>query len=627
MIDWFHRISKSFVASLLMGALALSFVVWGVADVFTGQSSTAVAKVGSRSIESEDFTRTYRNFITNEGQRMGMDITPDMAVKMGMGTSVLQQMISSAALDNYATRLGVVVSDAQVAGAVRGLAAFRGPTGQFDRNTFMAALQGSGYRSENEFLGEVRQDMARTQLTSAMESFFGLPPEYSLALYLYVNEKRGADYVVVPAEAAGDIATPDDKTLDAFVKDNAAHFSTPEYRDIQYAWATPADVPVTVTDKMVADEFTARQATYNVPEKRELYQLEFKNEAEARAARAKLDSGTTFEQLAAAKGLKPADTSLGVKTEADLGNPAVAKAAFAVPEGQTSQPVQGTFGWVMLKTGKITVPGEHHTLDEVKDQVRANIQKQLAADKLVDMFNAYDDARRNGDDLATAAKKAGLKLGHVAAVDAQGLAPDGSKADVPADPDFLTIAFKADAGQDNDPVQAKSGAYFVVKVNGITPPKLKPLDQVRDEAVKQWTAQKRAALLAVRIKTLTEQAQKDKSLAGIAATLKAQVQKSTALARNSGDATLPAALVQKLFDAPQGGIVSAPRGDGYVVAQVTGIVHPRPTPNSPQFRATAQQVAQGVSGDFSISMANAERAAQRVTVNQKMLDSATGADT
>ena len=626
MIAWFHRISKSFVASLLMGALALSFVVWGVADVFTGQSSTAVAKVGSRNIESDTFTRIYRNFITSEGQRMGMDITPDMAVKMGMGTSVLQQMISSAALDNYAAKLGVVASDAQVAGAVRGLAAFRGPTGQFDRNTFMAALQNSGYRSEDEFLSEVRLDLARTQLTTATESFFGLPPEYSLALYLYVNEKRGADYVVVPAAAAGDIAPPDDKTLAAFVKDNAAHFSTPEYRDIQYAWASPADVPVTVTDKMVADEFAARQATYNVPEKRELYQLEFKDEAEARAARAKLDSGTTFEQLAAAKGLKPADTSLGVKTEADLGDPAVAKAAFAVPAGQTSQPVKGTFGWVMVKTGKITVPGEHHTLDEVKDQVRANIAKQLAADKLVDMFNAYDDARRNGDDLAAAAKKAGLKLGHVAAVDAQGLAPDGTKADVPDDPDFLTIAFKADAGQDNDPVQAKSGAYFVVKVNGITPPKLKPLDQVHDEAVKQWTAQKRAALLAVRVKTLTEQAQKDKALAGIAAGLGVPVQKSTALGRGSGDATLPAALVQKLFDAPQDGIVAAPRGDGYVIAQVTGIVHPRPTPDSPQFRATAQQLAQGVAGDLTISMANAERAAQRVTVNQKMLDSVTGND-
>lgn len=624
MIAWFHRISKSWVATLLMGALALSFVVWGVADVFTGGSSTAVATVGGRSIESEDFTRTYRNFITNEGQRMGMDITPDMALRMGMGTSVLQQMISSAALDNYAAKLGIVASDAQVVGAVRGLAAFRGPTGQFDRNTFMAALQGSGYGSEDQFLGEVRRDLARTQLTSAAESFFGLPPEYSLALYLYINEKRGADYVVVPPEAAGAIAAPDDKTLAAFVKDNAAHFSTPEYRDIQYAWATPADVPVTVTDKMVADEFAARQATYNVPEKRELYQLEFKDEAEARAARAKLDSGTTFEQLAAAKGLKPADTSLGVKTETDLGDPAVAKAAFAVKEGETSQPVQGAFGWVMLKTGKITVPGEHHTLDEVKDQVRANIQTQLAADKLVDMFNTFDDARRNGDDLATAAKKAGLKLGQVAATDAQGNTPDGAKADVPADPDFLTIAFKAEAGQDNDPVQAKSGAYFVVKVNGITPPKLKPMDQVHDEAVTQWTAQKRATLLAARVKTLTDQAQKDKSLAGIAASLGVSVQKSTALGRGSSDATLPAALVQKLFDVAQGGIVSAPRGDAYVIAQVTGIVHPRPAPDSQQFRATAQQVAQGVSGDFSITMANGQRAAQRVQVNQKNLDSATG---
>ena len=203
MIAWFHRISKSWVATLLMGALALSFVVWGVADVFTGGSSTAVATVGGRSIESEDFTRTYRNFMTNEGQRMGMDITPDIALKMGMGNSVLQQMVSSAALDNYAAKLGIVASDAQVAGAVRGLAAFRGPTGQFDRNTFMAALQGSGYGGEDQFLSEVRRDLARTQLTSAAESFFGLPPEYSLALYLYVNEKRGADYVVVPAEAAG----------------------------------------------------------------------------------------------------------------------------------------------------------------------------------------------------------------------------------------------------------------------------------------------------------------------------------------------------------------------------------------------------------------------------------------
>ncbi len=624
MIEWFHRVSKSFVATILMGGLALSFVLWGVADVFMGQSATAVATVGSHEVDLAAFSRTYRNLVRDEGQRLGMDLTPDMAQKMGLPLTVLQQMITRIALDNYAEKLGIGISDTEVAAQVRALPAFRGPTGQFDRNAFMSALQASGYASENDFLTEVRNDMTRSQLSSAVEAFFGLPPEYSLALFFYINEKRAVDYVVVPPEAAGAVPAPDDKALAAYVKDNAARFSTPEYRDVQYAWAAPADVTVTVTDKMIADEFAARQSTYNVPEKRELYQLNFKNEAAARAARAKLDSGTSFDQLAIAQGLKPADTALGEKTKADLGDAAVADAAFAVKEGETSQPVNGAFGWVMVRTGKITVPGQHHTLDEVKDQVRAAVQTQLAGDKLVDMLNAYDDAAKNGDDLAAAAKKAGLKVGHVAATDAQGKAPDGSKTDAPADPDFLTLAFKAEAGQSNDPVQAKSGAYFVVKVLGVTPPKLKPLDQVRDEALKQWTAQKRNELLAAKAAALTAQAQKDKSLAGAAAAIKASVQKSAALSRSSDDAAIPAVLTQKIFAAPQGGIVSAPRGDTYVIAQVTGIAHPRPSGNDAQLQGHARQLAGGVAGDFTITMANAERAAQRVNVNQKALDSAVG---
>lgn len=624
MIEWFHRVSKSFVATLLMGALALSFVVWGVADVFTGGSTTALATVGGTEIDATSFQRTYRNLIRGEGQRMGMDITPDMAQKMGLGTVTMQQMISRAALDNYAQKLGLVASDAQVVAAVHDIPAFRGPTGQFDHTTFVGAIQQAGY-TEADFVREVREDAARTQLTSATESFFGAPQEYSLALYLYLNEKRAADYVVVPPDAAGAIAPPDDKTLAAFVKANAPHFSTPEYRDVTYAYATPADVTVEITDKMISDEYTARNATYNVPEKRQLSELEFKDEAAAKAARAKLDSGTSFDALAQSMGIKPADAALGEKTKADLGDPAIADAAFAVKEGETSQPVKGNFGWVMVRTTKITVPGVHHTLDEVKDQVRANLQTQLAAGKLVDMLNAFDDARHAGDDLLAAAKKAGLKVGHVAAMDAKGLAPDGSKTDAPADPDFLTAAFKADTGADNDPVQAKSGAYYVIKINGITPPKLKPLDQVRADAVAQWTTQKRRELLMARAKSLTEQAQKEKSLTGIAAALKATVQKSPALSRNTDTPDLPAALVGNIFDAKQGGIVSAPAGDGYIIAQVTGIAHPKPdAATAKDYQAEAQQLAGSIAGDFSIAMSNHQRTAQKVQVNQQQLDAAIG---
>jgi peptidyl-prolyl cis-trans isomerase D len=72
MLQWMHRISTSWVASLFMGALALSFVVWGIADVFVGMNTTALATVGSTEISPDVFTRSYKNFIRNQSQQTGM---------------------------------------------------------------------------------------------------------------------------------------------------------------------------------------------------------------------------------------------------------------------------------------------------------------------------------------------------------------------------------------------------------------------------------------------------------------------------------------------------------------------------------------------------------------------------
>ena len=192
MIQWMHGLSKSWAATLLMGVLGMSFVVWGIADVFTGGSSNAVATIGRTEINQFEFQRVYRNFVRNQGQQMGTEVTPEMAQKMGLPQVALQQLVSRTALNNEATRLGLVTSDAAVAQNVRSMAPFRGVTGQFDRPTFMQAIQGAGY-TESQFMEEVRQDMTRDQLTQAVESNVVIPPTYAQALFLYINEKRAAD--------------------------------------------------------------------------------------------------------------------------------------------------------------------------------------------------------------------------------------------------------------------------------------------------------------------------------------------------------------------------------------------------------------------------------------------------
>jgi peptidyl-prolyl cis-trans isomerase D len=628
MIQWMHALSKSWVATLLMGALALSFVVWGIADVFTGISTSGVATVGSTEISAQEFQRAYRNFVRNQGQQMGTEITPDMAEKMGLGQVALQQMVSRTALNNEAQRLGLTTSDAAVAQSVRSMAPFRGTLGTFDRATFVQTVQTAGY-TEDQFLGEVRQDMTRDQLTQAIEANFLVPPTYAQAIFQYINEKRAADYVILTPEQAGDVPAPSDAVLAAYVKAHSDRFSTPEYRTADYAVIAPADVmgAITVSDAQIQQEYDAHKSTYVIAEKRDVQQIEFKTQAEAVAARAKIQSGTSFDALATSRGLKPAQISLGTLAQDELPDADRAKAIFALPLNEVSQPIKTGFGgYVLARVSKIA-PGSTKTLVDVKEDIRKTLINQLAANKLVDAVNAYTEARSGGAELAAAAKKAGMKVAHLTAVDASGLMPNGAKADVPADPEFLPALFKSDVGEDTDPFPSKLGAYYALHVDGVTPPKLKPLDQVRAQALADWSGEQRSKLLAAKAQALAIQAAKDKSLDNIARDLKVTVQHSPALTRETNDTMFSSTIVTKLFATPAGGVDFGPQGlsGNYLIARVTGISHPRLDPRDPNFQGGAARFSQSVANDFSIALANAARIRQGVKVNQKLVQSVTGA--
>ena len=627
MIQWMHALSKSWMATLLMGGLTLSFVVWGIADVFTGVSSAGVAQVGSTDIGQQEFQRLYRNFLRNQSQQTGTEITPDMAQKMGLPQVALQQLISRAALSNEAERLGLTTPDAELVQNVRSMAAFRGALGTFDRPTFIQVLQTAGY-SEDQFLAEVRQDMTRDQLNQAVEANFLVPVTYAQALFQFLNERRAADYVILSPDQAGNVAPPTDAALQAYVKDHAGRYSTPEYRDADYATIAPADVmgQITVTDAQVQQEYDAHKANYVVPEKRDIQQIEFKTEKEAADARAQIDKGMSFDELASRRGLKPDQMALGTLTQADLPDPDRAKAVFALPENQVSQPLKTALGgYVLARVTKIT-PGSNKTLADVKDDIKKTLLGELAANKLVDAVNAYTDARSGGSDLKEAARKAGLKLGRLTAVDASGVKPDGSKADVPADPEFLPALFKTEMGEDSEPSSTKAGDYFVLHVNGVTAPKLKPLDQVRAQAIVDWTNEQRGRLLATKALSLTEQAEKDKSLDNVAKELKVTIQHSPALNRQTNDATFSATFVQRLFLTAAGGVVSGEQGSSgnYILARVTGISHPKLDPRDPGFQNGTTRLSQAMAEDFALDLANAARVSQGVKVNQKLLASVTG---
>jgi peptidyl-prolyl cis-trans isomerase D len=622
-----NKIAKSWVSSLFLGALALSFGIWGIADVFKGNIGSGgdtVAQVGDIKIPSQAFESEYKRTMSAMSQRGEM--TPEMARLMGLPQITLQSLIARATIDATAAKLGINETTAQAEQVVYNDPNFKGAGGAFDRNAFLNALSNAGY-GEREYVEAVRRSMVRQQVGLAMGANFKLPLGYMKALYSYVDQIRAADFVVVSPESVGAIAPPSDAVLADYLKKNADRFSTPEYRSVTYAAITPADLKdqVKVAEDQVDQAYEARKSSYSTPEKREIEQITYPDEAAAKAARVKIAAGQTFAAAATERGLKPADITLGTLVAADLPGER-GKAAFALKEGGVSEPVKDTFGWMLVHVVKIT-PGTTRDEASAKAEIRTALAEQMASAKIDDIVNAFQDAVAGGDDIPTAAKKAGMKSGKIASMDSKGLAPDGSATGAPADPEFLDQVFKADVGDQGDPFRSAAGAAFAIKVEGVVPPKPRPLEQVRGELVTAWTAEERATRLKAKADELLAKAKREDSLAGIAAELHTSIQKSPGLKRNTPDqTTFSAQLLTQLFEQPAGGIVMAerPKGDGYVIARVTGIQNPGAPDKAADFTNGYLQASQQVATEFDTLLSSAEQSGQKMTVNQKLLDQLTG---
>ena len=546
------------VAAIFFLPLVVSFGIWGIGDIFRGNTDTSVATVGGTRIEYQDFSRQFDNLrkaLARQGQQMSPERTATLAHQ------TLEREISDTALDNEARNLDLVTADEQVAQAIRSIQGFQNQLGSFDEQIFRQTLQRLGY-TEAGFVAEVRRELTRQQLVQSATSAFILPSDYTQAFFSFLNEHRAVQYVVLPQEAAGIIQAPPDEALAGYIKSHAFEFSSPEYRELTYAEISPDDVAnqVLVSEAQIHQVYDLRKDSYVIPDKRDIERINFPDEASAKAARAKIDAGAKFEDIAKQRGISASDLSLGTLSEADLGS-TQGPIAFALPLNAVSQPVKYAFGWSLLRVSKI-VPGNTKTLADVRDSIKAELMKQLEGSKIEDDLNAFEDARNQGDDLATAAKKAGLRVVRVPGTDAKGLSPDGSKAAVSTAPEFLAEAFKADVGSEGDPFAASDGSRYVIKVEGVVPAKIKSLESVRQQATAAWMADQRRAELGHVAEDAAGKVDSIAALQALASQYRQTVQSSGALARDTPTPAISAALNTKIFASPAGKAVWGPAVQG-----------------------------------------------------------------
>ena len=160
--------------------------------------------------------------------------------------------------------------------------------------------------------------------------------------------------------------------------------------------------------KKAYDDRNARATS--TPERRQLQQIVFPNDGRgARPPPTSSRQGTTFEALAAERGLKDSDIDLGTVAKAAIVDRAVADAAFALKDGEVSAPVKGRFGTVLVQVGEDRA-GQDAAVRGGRGRAQAATSRPSApGTRSINVHDKIEDERLGGATLAEAAQKLKLK--------------------------------------------------------------------------------------------------------------------------------------------------------------------------------------------------------------------------
>jgi peptidyl-prolyl cis-trans isomerase D len=564
------------IMAVVMGVLIVSFGIWGIADIFRGFGQSTLAKVGHTEISAEQFRQIYTDKLQQLGRQFGRPLTSEQARAFGLDRQVLQQTIAEAALDEEARRMGLGQSDAEAMRAIYNDPNFKGLNGQFDPARFQAVIRQFGY-SEQRYLAEQRRVGLRRQIAGTISA--GLEPPKALidALTRFQNEQRSIEYIKLDAAQAGTIDPPSPETLAAYFDDHKTQFRAPEYRKISFVAITPEEIGKwsEVSDEDAKKVFEQRRDRLSTPEKREVSQIVFPNAEEALASRSRLTSGTSFDDLAKERNLNLSDVDLGLIAKSAILDPAVADAAFSLPSGEVSQPVEGRFGVALVKVGKIE-PGTTPTYESLAAQIKKDIATERARAKVAELHNKIEDERGGGASVAEAAQKLGLAAVTIDAVDRSGRMPNGQLvADIPRGLDVVSQAFNSDVGVDNDPIQF-NGGYVWFDVLGITPSRDRNLDEVRDQVEARWREDQISSKLRAKATEIVQKLENGGKLADEAASVGLKVETAAGFRRDASLPDVPAAAITAAFRTAKDGVGQTPGAGGsqWVVFRVTDVTVP-----------------------------------------------------
>jgi peptidyl-prolyl cis-trans isomerase D len=392
MFDLFRSRDKA-VRILLGGLLVLvafSMLTYLVPNYNTGStgSDMVVAEVGKDTITLADTQRLIQ--ATVRGRQLPTEILPTYIPQM------VEQMVTERAMAMEAERLGLQVTDAEMADAIRQMVPTLFPDGKFVGKEAYASMLAQQNMTIDQFESDLRRQVAITRLRDiALEGIIVTQAEIEAA-FRKKNEKIKVEFVRLTADKYKAESQPTEQEIEAFFKANTSRYTAPEKKNLTLLVADQAKMEAAAvpTDADLQRMYSQNQEAFRTPERVKarhiLLKTQGKPASEEAAIKAKGESllkqikaGGDFAKLAKENSEDPGSAVNG----GELGDwithgqmvPEFDKAIFSLKPGETSDLVKTVYGYHIVQT-LARQDGGLRSFAEVKDELAAQWKKQRVND-------------------------------------------------------------------------------------------------------------------------------------------------------------------------------------------------------------------------------------------------------
>ncbi|MDB5841543.1 MAG: peptidylprolyl isomerase [Herminiimonas sp.] len=600
----FIRTHRRLMQFMLLLIILPSFAFVGL-ESYTrmGGGADTLAKVGGQNVSQQEFDAAQRQQMERFRQMFGEQFDAKMFDTPEARQAVLDNLIAQKALAAEATRKHLTVSDATLQQAILSIPDLVGPDGKFDSERYKSLLAVQGM-NPSMYEARLRQDLALQTINGAIQNSAFAPKSLAARLSdIGEQEREVQELNFKAADYVAQVKITDQMLKDYYDK-SAGRFDIPEQATAEYVVlnADAIAAQTTVSDADIKSYYDQNARRYSIDEQRRASHIlitaaKDAPAADKTAAKAKADSllaqlrknPADFARLAKENSQDPGSAERGGDLDF-FGKGMMVKpfedAAYRLGKGQISDVVQSDFGYHIIQVTDIK-PAAVKTLAEVKDEIGAEIKKQLAAKKYTEMAEQFSNlVYEQADTLKPAVDKLGLKIeraSNLTRTPNPAMAPNAPV----NNPKFLAALFTDDVlknKHNTEAIEVAPSTLVAGRIVDYKPATKRPFEEVRAQ-VREQVAQAEALNLAKQagLAKLAELKAKPDHTGFAAAKMisrkKSDLPGEVTLAALKADATkLPAFVGTEL------------PGQGYTVIRINKLAAPA-APDAARRQAEQQQVA------------------------------------